>query len=198
MEHRPILPATASLESAERFLPSNMGIEPLAAVARALAGFNRDQLGSAIEVLIALMDVADGDVEAEPVTWAEDIIREDECPDDFEEDDPSGQCDEDEANTDLTELVGYGPGCTISDSAGDQAYVEWTTMRGSQKPGPCILAGHEDDEEDDAPEEDDPGGQIDEDGVNTAFGLVAYTYGASGPGCMLADPGIADSGGFYD
>ena len=40
----------------------------------------------------------------------------------------------------------------------DVAYVEWHTMRGSQKAGPNILSNHEDDEEDDAAEDDDPGG----------------------------------------
>ena len=40
----------------------------------------------------------------------------------------------------------------------DQAWIEWTTMRGPQKRGPSVLSGQEDDEEDDAPEDDDPGG----------------------------------------
>lgn len=67
---------------------------------------------------------------------------------------------------------------------GDQAYVEWQTMRGSQKGGPNILAGHEDDEEDDPGEEDDPSGQCDEDGINT--NLTAQW--ASRPGCSISDP----------
>lgn len=75
------------------------------------------------------------------------------------------------------------------DDQGDIAWIEWHTMRGSQKRGPNILAGQEDDEDDDAAEQDDHEGQCDEDGVNTAFDYVRFTYGASGPGCMLSDPG---------
>ncbi|CAN5348756.1 hypothetical protein BH10PSE12_BH10PSE12_18780 [soil metagenome] len=40
------------------------------------------------------------------------------------------------------------------DAKGDQSCIEWTTMRGSQKAGSNIPAGHED-EEDDDPREDD-------------------------------------------
>lgn len=76
----------------------------------------------------------------------------------------------------------------------DQAWVEWSTMRGASKAGHNLLAGEEDDEEDDAPEEDDPGeehdpaGVVDEDGVNTVtqngyFGLPIGT----GPGCTISD-----------
>lgn len=67
----------------------------------------------------------------------------------------------------------------------DGAYVEWQTMRGSQKRGPCRTMGHEDDEDDDAREEDDPSGQIDEDGINTNQ-LYAYS---DKPGCPIGDPG---------
>jgi hypothetical protein len=38
-------------------------------------------------------------------------------------------------------------------------------------------------------EDDDPAGQIDEDGLNTAFDLVQYTDGARGAGCPISDPG---------
>jgi hypothetical protein len=40
-------------------------IVPMAAIMHTLSGFDRDQLGSAVEVLIALMDLADGDPDAE-------------------------------------------------------------------------------------------------------------------------------------
>jgi hypothetical protein len=43
----------------------------------------------------------------------------------------------------------------------DCAWIEWGTMRGSQKRGPNIAAGHEDDEPDDAPEDDDPDSEHD-------------------------------------
>jgi hypothetical protein len=42
------------------------------------------------------------------------------------------------------------------DERGDQAWIEWHTMRGSQKRGPNLLAGHEDDEDNDPLEDDDP------------------------------------------
>lgn len=66
----------------------------------------------------------------------------------------------------------------------DQAYVEWTSMRGAAKRGPNILAGEEDDEE------DDPSGQCDEDGVNTDLGLAM----TSGPGCKISDPDAEHNG----
>lgn len=71
----------------------------------------------------------------------------------------------------------------------DQAYIEWQTMRGSQKGGPNILAGLEDDEDDDPGEEDDPSGQCDEDGINT--NLTAQW--ASRPGCAISDPDEDDN-----
>ncbi|MGX7952418.1 hypothetical protein ACWPM1_07600 [Tsuneonella sp. HG249] len=58
--------------------------------------FNRNELSNAIEVLVELLDVWDGDP-------------------DLEEDDPSGQCDEDGINTDLTAQWSTGAGCIISD-----------------------------------------------------------------------------------
>ena len=66
----------------------------------------------------------------------------------------------------------------------DAAWIEWTAMRGNQKPGPNI-ARHEDDEEDDPPgvdsNEDEP------------EGYRQYEYG--GPGCVISDSdsGVDDS-----
>lgn len=78
------------------------------------------------------------------------------------------------------------------DEKGDQAWIEWGTMRGSQKGGPNILAGHEDDEDADPGEEDDPSGQCDEDGINT--NLTAQW--ATGAGCTISDaPEDDDPGG---
>lgn len=49
--------------------------------------------------------------------------------------------------------------CEASDGDDeDQAYVEWHTMRGAQKAGHNLTAGHEDDEDDDPAEEDDHSG----------------------------------------
>lgn len=66
------------------------------------------------------------------------------------------------------------------------AYVEWHTLRGPQKRGQMILAGHEDDEEDDAPEEDDPSGQCDEDGINCHNQGLLLSL-SHGPGCPVFD-----------
>jgi hypothetical protein len=83
------------------------------AVTRILAQFDRQKLGAAIEVMIALLDVADGDPDAEPCGDEEDagwperhgsgcpnVLRhphEDAEDDDAaEEDDPSGGSVDDE------------------------------------------------------------------------------------------------------
>jgi hypothetical protein len=149
-------------------VPSDMGIAPLSAVARALSGFNREQLGSAVEVLIALMDIADPDPDLEDATDAED----------------------DHALSPVAKhFAAPGPGCDIAD-AGENAWIEWNTMRASQKRGPNITQPHEDDEDDDPAEEDDPSGQCDEDGINTSRRIV-FSHGTShdGPGCPISDPG---------
>ena len=85
------------------------------------------------------------------------------------------------------------PGCPLDaepdcDGKGDQAWIEWHTMRGPQKKGHNLTAGHEDDEDSDPAEEDDPSGQCDEDGINTqGQGLQVGRH--SGPGCELSDAG---------
>lgn len=114
-----------------------------------LAGRHKE-IAAAIETLIDVLDLIDGD--------------------------PDVELNGDEHDSD-------------GDEKGDQAWIEWGAMRGSQKGGPNILAGHEDDEDDDPGEEDDPSGQADEDGINTAYDLIRYTEGASGPGCTISDPG---------
>jgi hypothetical protein len=84
-----------------------------------------------------------------------------------------------------------------AEAAGDEkdaAWIEWHTMRGSQKRGPNILATqNEDDEEDDPAEEDDEPGQCTEDEISCG-GMI---YGWGGPqaaGCPISDTGIADDG----
>lgn len=85
------------------------------------------------------------------------------------------------------------------EAAGDEndaAWIEWHTMRGSQKRGPNILATrNEDDEDDDPAEEDDPSGQCDEDGVNTGNTIGLF---GDGPGCGIADSGIGDDDGLAE
>ena len=78
-----------------------IGPAPMPAVARVLSRFDRPQLEAFLSVAIDLLDVMDGDA-------------------DTEEDDPPGQCDEDEVNTDLAMACGGGPGCAISDQGGDE------------------------------------------------------------------------------
>lgn len=75
----------------EQFQPA-----PPAAVSRVLATFDRDQLAGFIAVAIDLLDLADGDADAE-------------------EDDDPGQCTEDEISTNLEAQWCSTPGCRISD-----------------------------------------------------------------------------------
>lgn len=107
------------------------GLPGVAPVMRVLSRFDRQQLEAAAEVLIALMDLQDGDPDLE-VTDAEDDfanLRGDGMPgcpladaaevdDEPEEDDPQGACDEDEISTSLANRAWQdGPGCPISDPA---------------------------------------------------------------------------------
>lgn len=71
-------------------------IPPMPAVARILSRFDRVQLHGFIAVAIDLADALDGDI-------------------DLEEDDPSGQCDDDGINTDLSAQWACGAGCELSD-----------------------------------------------------------------------------------
>lgn len=70
---------------------------PMPALARVLSGFQRGQLASFIEGAISLLDTLDG-------------------PEDAEDDDPPGQCDEDEINTGFELAFTGAPGCIISDN----------------------------------------------------------------------------------
>jgi hypothetical protein len=169
MEHTPILPAGLSPEALDTLAMHGLrelAGAPIAKTARALAHFDREQLGIAIEIMVALLDAADGDPDAETGNDVED---------DFE-------------LTNGAVQRSPGPGCAVTDLP-EQAYVEWHTMRGSQKRGPNILVGHEDDEDDDPAEEDDDSGQCDEDGINTLGDLAMHALQSPGPGWDLSDPG---------
>lgn len=72
------------------------GMAPVAPLLRLMAQFDRGKVEAFAEISIALLDLMDPN------------------PDD-EEDDPSGQCDEDGVNTDLSAASDGGPGCRISD-----------------------------------------------------------------------------------
>jgi hypothetical protein len=133
-------------------------IPNMPAVARILARHDRGKLAAFVTVAIDLLDVLDGNS-------------------DFE-----GECSEDEVSrcTDTGRpVLRDEPGCDIAD-AGENAWVEWTTMRGSQKRGPNIVAGHEDDEDNgdlgdhSASEDDCPG-------------IGSKALCGNGPGCAISD-----------
>lgn len=104
------------------------GFAPVAPIARVLSRFDRSQIEAFAEVAIALLDLADGDADAE-VTAAEDdfhaltgdgpgcpLADPAEVDDEAEEDDPAGQCDEDGINTAFEgRRLHAGPGCPIGD-----------------------------------------------------------------------------------
>jgi hypothetical protein len=124
-------------------------IPPAPAVMAILDRFNRDELGHTIEVLIALLDIWDGDPESENATDLED----------------------DHTLSGLAlQNADCGPGCSVADQDAG-AYVEWHTVPANLKRNgqPCILAGQEDDEDDDPKEDDNSDAEHDgrepEDGV---------------------------------
>lgn len=112
------------------------GLAGAAPMMRVLAQFNRQQLETAAEVLIALMDLQDGDPDAETEGLEDDFTTvlsgvdygpgcalsdPGEVDDEPEEDDPQGECSEDEISTALASVtVWSGPGCPISDPAEDR------------------------------------------------------------------------------
>lgn len=104
-------------------LPSGP-VMPPAAVSRILAQFQRDQLAGFIEVAIGLLDVADGDSDTEANG---DELDGNPAEDEFAQmvsdgpgcpiSDPAGQCDEDGINTGSGQRmpVDTGSGCVLSD-----------------------------------------------------------------------------------
>lgn len=134
MEHTRIAPSGApSLPPAMIDTLAHHGLRellfaPIPKLARALGGFDRDQLGTAIEVMIAMLDAADGDADVQDTGDAEDEAL-------------SGHA------------IAYAdrrPGCIASD-CGDVSVTEWHT-RGRHKDNPGVHDSRlldEDDEEDD-------------------------------------------------
>lgn len=204
MEQTPISPAESAVDALARFLPPDIGIAPLIAVTRALAGFNRDQLGGTIEVLVALLDAVDGDPDAEADDRGGEtvaIVDNPDLPPEEGEDDPDLEQTFDE--DDWYEHAASGPGCPVSDPGGagegedderdgtdegDISWAEWHTLpaasrRAGRTDGTSadgwVQAIHED------TEDDDPAGQRDEDGVNTELWALR---GDHGPGCTISDP----------
>lgn len=103
-----------------------LGFAPMPAIARVMAGFQRDQLANFVEVALGLLDLADGDPDLEDANDVED---------DF-------------ALTATAQHYATGPGCEVSDT-GEQAYVEWTALHPGTRKGHNLTAGQEDDEDDD-------------------------------------------------
>jgi hypothetical protein len=139
---------------------------PIPKVARALAHFDRAQLGTAIEVMIAMLDAADGDPDVESGNDVEDDFALTDNAVERAVSDPAVDC--------------------VDQDAG--AYVEWHTRPSSLKRQAKaeILAGHEDDEEDDAVEANG-----DEQDTNNAedelTAGVPPGFGGRGAGCSLSD-----------
>ena len=113
--------ATAYLraESAPVILPHNF-----AQAAAVMAQFDRAAIASAIEVMVNLLDVLDGDPDLEGECSEDEISRCDDIGRPVRGDGPGceiadagGQHDEDGINT-LFAIEGNGPGCPISDPGG--------------------------------------------------------------------------------
>jgi hypothetical protein len=151
-------------DSAPVTLPG--AIPPAPAVMAILDRFNREELGNTIEVLVALLDIWDGDPDALDTNDAED---------DF-------------ARTGLSNAYASnsGPGCYVSDIP-DATTTEWHT-RGRLKDVPGIYGKNGWRVDEDA-EDDDPDCGLDEGEPN----FVAASDG--GAGCPIADPGGCEHDG---
>lgn len=104
-------------------------LPPMPAVQRILlryAHHDRETLEAFLSVAIDLLDLVDGDIDREATDLEDDFAL----------------------SPIATDYAEHGPGCAISDQDAG-AWIEWHTMRGSQKRGPNILVGQEDDEDDD-------------------------------------------------
>jgi len=141
---------------------------PTAALACVLGHIDRDKLGTAVEVLIALLDAMD-------------------APDDPEEPDFAGRSDG---------LPGEPADHEPGGDDRDVSWPEWhqrnrrkgsRASHGMQNTG-GFWGTSEDDEQDDEPEEDDHCGQADEDGINTVAPQAHLCGALDGPGCPISDP----------
>jgi hypothetical protein len=110
-------------------------LPPAPAVMAILDRFNREEIGHTIEVLVALLDIWDGDPDAETGNDVEDDFTLTANAIERATSDPTVDC--------------------IDQDAGSA--VEWHTLHKSRRGGVMLLAGNED------AEDDDPAGQYDED-----------------------------------
>jgi hypothetical protein len=141
-------------------IPLTPHLAPVAPIARVLSQFDRAKIEAFAEVAIALLDLQDGDADAE-VTDAED---------------------------DFATFTGDGPGCPLADpgeadeDCGEEERGEQAGWHNGVDQSALLLgclASHHDDAE-----EDDPSGICDEDGVNTALESLRRH---AGPGCSIGD-----------
>lgn len=130
---------------------------------------SRQEIADAVEIMVDVLDLMDGDPEAEEVDLEDSFVL-------------------------TPNAAGYdtGAGCPVSDSTGDQAWIEWQTMRGSQKRGHNLLAGQEDDEDDDPAEEDDDSGESASEDEPSGAPFAGIPYNNAGPGCPIADPASSE------
>lgn len=107
------------------------GLAPAAPLMRLLSRFDRAKIEAFAEISIALLDLADGDPDAETEGLEDDftppcagidygpgcrLADAAEVDDEPEEDDPQGACDEDEVSTSLANSSWCaGPGCPIAE-----------------------------------------------------------------------------------
>lgn len=136
---------------------------PIPKLAVALAHLDRDQLGQAIEVMIAMLDAADGDPDAEADDRGGEtvaIVEDPDAPPPDEGDDPDLEQTFDE--DDWCAHAANGPGCPVSDPGGAGEHED------------DELSG---DEEDGCSAEDEHG-----------YGNHSVPRWV-GPGCVLSDAG---------
>lgn len=180
---------------------------PIPKVARALAGFDRDQLGIAIEVMIAMLDAADPDPDAELEDAAGEtvaMVADPHLP--SEEGEPDTDLEQTRDEDDWVDHGDHGAGCPIADPGGagageddepdgtdqgDISFAEWHTLPAASRRSGRIDGLSKDDWirtiHEDA-EDDDPAGQYDEDCYTGPRPKV------EGAGCPIGDPDYEHDG----
>ena len=145
-----------------------IGLPPAPAVMAILNRFNRDELGNTIEVLVSLLDIWDGDPDAESGNDAEDDFT---------------------LSPNAIAFAEETPGCPVADPA-DPSFTEWHT-RGRRKDNPGIHDARGYEAHEDAEDEDPAEAVGDEEDTNNAedelLAGVPPGFGGRGAGCSLSD-----------
>ena len=125
-QHARLIPAFAPQSTLRDSFTIDIDKSRSFALAAALRRFDRTQIDCAIEVLIAVLDAADGDPDAETGNDLEDdfalsprAIYMADGPG-CEITDPDAQCSEDEISCGSSGIHGQGAGCALSDPAGGE------------------------------------------------------------------------------